>query len=308
MNELSCQTALPALHRYVDGECARAERTAVEVHLASCADCRMTLRSLRREADLLSQVASPDEPPADLFERIQARLPSRRAMFFIRHRSALVAAAAVLMLAALGLVAGQWLDGVQPPMAVVYTTGQPQARPTDADPWQPARGEQSLPAGALVRAAGGRSATLEFQDWTQLTLRADATVALLGQRRGAAHWWRLDSGELWAVFGQGRFRVDTAAGSLGGEGCEIAVRVNGRRLARAGAFWPAAYADEPGEIPRATFVVVRGHARAWNGHGSVEVHSGMETRLEPGRAPMAPRPADLAAALAWTQPTTVASA
>ncbi len=302
MNELDCPSALPALHRYVDGECPPGERTAVEVHLASCPDCRMTLRSLRREADLLSMAAGRGEPPGDLFERVQARLPSRRALFFIRHRTALVAAAAVLVLAVLGMVAGDLLDGAPEPVAVVYTTGSPEARAPDGGPWEVIRGERTLEPGSVVRAASSRLASLEFKDWTQLTLREGSRLAVLGQKRGTMHWWRLERGELWAVFGQGRFRVDTAAGSVGGEGCELAIRVSGRPLARAAGFWPSAYAEEPGEIPRTTVVVLRGTAQAWNRHGTVEVRTGMETRLEPGRAPMAPRPAAMMTAPAWTQP------
>ena len=36
------------LSEYVDGELAAGERTALEAHLATCAECRATLEELRR--------------------------------------------------------------------------------------------------------------------------------------------------------------------------------------------------------------------------------------------------------------------
>lgn len=49
------------------------ERRAVDVHLAGCAPCRA---ELARHLDTLSQVTTPEEPPAHLWDRIASELPA----------------------------------------------------------------------------------------------------------------------------------------------------------------------------------------------------------------------------------------
>ena len=66
------------LSEYVDGELAAGERTALEAHLATCADCRATLEELRTVVARAKSLE--DRPPkADLWSGIHARLtPGRR--------------------------------------------------------------------------------------------------------------------------------------------------------------------------------------------------------------------------------------
>jgi hypothetical protein len=66
------------LSEYVDGELAAGERTALEAHLVTCADCRATLEELRRV--VAHATSLEDRPPkADLWSGIHARLsPGRR--------------------------------------------------------------------------------------------------------------------------------------------------------------------------------------------------------------------------------------
>jgi anti-sigma-K factor RskA len=66
------------LSEYVDGELAAGERTALEAHLVTCADCRATLDELRRVVARATSLE--DRPPkADLWSGIHARLsPGRR--------------------------------------------------------------------------------------------------------------------------------------------------------------------------------------------------------------------------------------
>jgi hypothetical protein len=242
------------------------------------------------------------EPPKDLFQRVQGRLPSRRRLWLIRHRAPLLAAAAVIVLAGVGLVARPLLEGPVRPVTVDYTQGELEVRRGAGSDWRPLRGGGELAPGTEVRAAAGQPARLDFQDWTQLVLRGGSELTVQGEHGRVAHWWRLRKGELWAEFGPGRFQVDTAAGSVAGEACELMVRVTGRPLAHGGGFWPAAFGADAEDIPRTTVLVARGVARAWTRHGTVEVRTGMETRLEAGRPPMTPRAANLAVALAWKEP------
>ena len=311
MNDPQCHQLLNALHRYVDGECPPRERTDVEVHLAACPECRLTVRLLRREADLLGSATGHGEPPADLFDRVAARLPSRRGLFLIRHRTALVAAAAVAALAVVATLVGGALRGRPAPVAVAYATGEPLARLGDGAPWQALRAERrDLQPGTILRAQPGRVAELSFEDWTQLTLRGDSRLVVLGRRGRLMHHWRLEQGELRVDFGQEGVRIDTAAGSiasLAGRGGCVLVSVSGPPLAQARSLWhgldpwPSAHAAQPDAMPRTRVIAERGPVRVWNRYGSVVLESGMETQLEPGRLPRPARAADLVVALAWTQ-------
>jgi anti-sigma factor RsiW len=96
---------------YVDGELDPVEERAVERHLEGCAPCRALvadLRTVRAAAFTLDR----REPPADLFERIQARVAaeprsSPRLLGWPNTRTAwgtwLAAAAALLITTAIGL-------------------------------------------------------------------------------------------------------------------------------------------------------------------------------------------------------------
>ena len=66
------------LSEYVDGELASGERTALEAHLATCAECRATLEDLRRVV-ARAKALEDRAPKADLWSGIHARLtPGRR--------------------------------------------------------------------------------------------------------------------------------------------------------------------------------------------------------------------------------------
>jgi hypothetical protein len=66
------------LSEYVDGELATGEQTALEAHLATCADCRATLEDLRRVV-VRAKSLEHRPPKADLWSGIHARLtPGRR--------------------------------------------------------------------------------------------------------------------------------------------------------------------------------------------------------------------------------------
>jgi hypothetical protein len=129
------------LSEYVDGELATGEQTALEAHLATCADCRATLEDLRRV--VVRAKSLEDRPPkADLWSGIHARLTpgrqpvgsplgrpgvrlSRRFSFNVPQ---LIAASIALVLLSAG---GMWVALHQPPPVRTEYTPRPDgtARP-----------------------------------------------------------------------------------------------------------------------------------------------------------------------------------
>lgn len=66
------------LSEYVDGELAAADRTALEAHLATCADCRATVEDLRKVVERAKSLEHRP-PTSELWSNIHARLtPGRR--------------------------------------------------------------------------------------------------------------------------------------------------------------------------------------------------------------------------------------
>lgn len=98
------------LSEYLDGELAAGERSALEAHLATCADCSATIEELRRV--VARAKALEDRPPrVDLWPGIHARLtPGRRVSFSVPQ---LLAASIALVLLSGG---GVWL-ALRPPPA-----------------------------------------------------------------------------------------------------------------------------------------------------------------------------------------------
>ena len=100
------------LSEYVDGELEPAERAALEVHLAGCAECRTDLAGLRTVVSRAQSLV--DRPPSgNLWPGVAARLtaPAQRASTLATRRFAftlpqLVAASLALIVASGGMV---WL-------------------------------------------------------------------------------------------------------------------------------------------------------------------------------------------------------
>jgi len=72
------------LSEYVDGELAAGERTALEAHLGSCADCRATIEDLRK---VVARAKAIDDraPKADLWPGVAKRIGAGK-VFDIRSR------------------------------------------------------------------------------------------------------------------------------------------------------------------------------------------------------------------------------
>jgi anti-sigma factor RsiW len=118
------------LSEYLDGDLTPGERTAVDAHLASCADCRQTLAELRRVV-ARAQALDDRAPKADLWPGIAehigvvsltARRAQRRVSFTVPQ---LAAAAVVVALISAGSV---WLVSarhVTPPLTAATQTTTP---------------------------------------------------------------------------------------------------------------------------------------------------------------------------------------
>jgi anti-sigma factor RsiW len=98
------------LSDYVDGELARGERSALEAHLATCAECRTTLEDLRQVVTRAKRL-EPRPPTTDLWPGVAQRIGagkvvdirSRRFSFNVPQ---LIAASVALVLLSAG---GMWM-------------------------------------------------------------------------------------------------------------------------------------------------------------------------------------------------------
>ena len=120
------------LSEYVDGELAAGEQSALEAHLATCADCRATADELRRVVSRAKSLEARP-PKADLWSGIHARLtPGRRpgvsrdaisrSWRFSFNVPQLIAASIALVLLSAG---GMWVALHEPQVSDRYTTPRP---------------------------------------------------------------------------------------------------------------------------------------------------------------------------------------
>ncbi len=117
----ACNTYMPLLSPYIDGELVPGERISVERHLAACKDCTMRVADLRAESGLLRvgmELAADQADFKDFAQKVMARItPDRPPLFerwklalsetFLYQRGTVVTAfagAAVMLLVALPLI------------------------------------------------------------------------------------------------------------------------------------------------------------------------------------------------------------
>lgn len=109
------------LSEYLDEELDRAERSACDAHLVSCAACRSTLQALRQVV-ARAQALTDERPPADLWPGIEAGLERRtvarlRKVLRFRLPFTLPQAAAAGILLAVVSAAVVWLVQPRPQIA-----------------------------------------------------------------------------------------------------------------------------------------------------------------------------------------------
>jgi anti-sigma factor RsiW len=175
---MTCEQVRDVLDDYVDGDLAEAEFHEVELHLASCAECRQEERLLR---SLLAQAAAlPREmrPGRDLWPDLAARLRGtegargvvlRPAVSRWMRPAALAAAAAAVVIAVAG---GLWTRGPRPatPTAPAATL-LPVAAGTPGAPLLEAEREYARATAALMAAIDQQKDVLSPE--TRATLDAN---------------------------------------------------------------------------------------------------------------------------------------
>jgi hypothetical protein len=126
------------LSDYIDDELAQSERSALEAHLETCAECRATVADLRRVVTLAAGLDKSVVPGRDLWPAISARLHDPRRPLRVPFLAGWLRprfAAAVALVGLLGCGAVLWLahPGFQP---VRQTSVRPASPATmhDVDP------------------------------------------------------------------------------------------------------------------------------------------------------------------------------
>ncbi|RMH20256.1 MAG: hypothetical protein D6696_08590, partial [Acidobacteria bacterium] len=124
---MSCRFPEAALHDYLDGGLDGVGRRRVEAHLESCAACRELLADLVELGEKARALPREVEPPRDLWPAIEGRLAPRRTAPAPAWRRWQQLAAAILLLAAGGLLS-RWL---LPPVERPATAGHRAAAAVD---------------------------------------------------------------------------------------------------------------------------------------------------------------------------------
>ena len=73
-----CQQLVELVTDYLEGDLGRAERLAVEEHLADCRHCRDYVEQVRAMLVLTAGLGHASEVPDDLVDRLTARYRDRR--------------------------------------------------------------------------------------------------------------------------------------------------------------------------------------------------------------------------------------
>jgi hypothetical protein len=140
MSSPACRDMRQSLGVYVTGAIDPAERMLLDLHLATCAECREELAGLAGLPALLGRVPRHDaeriieesadlrdleEPPAELLSRLLREVAARRAAG--RWRGIVSAAAAVIFAIAAGVAGAHFLipggsPGARPPVAAQLET------------------------------------------------------------------------------------------------------------------------------------------------------------------------------------------
>src|SRR5579872_3599142 len=76
---MNCDEASVLMHALIDGELDAGHAREVEAHIAGCADCAARLREFHDLRKIMTPANLRYTAPASLRERIEGRLPQRRA-------------------------------------------------------------------------------------------------------------------------------------------------------------------------------------------------------------------------------------
>lgn len=126
---MKCRQAKNLLSPYLDGELDARGEAALAKHLAACAACRQELEVLRAISENLAEVFRRVEPPADLLQKVMARVRELEAAGRIRRAGAGVRRGPAWrkLAVGVGLAAGIGLAALQIGRAGVGPAGLPGA-------------------------------------------------------------------------------------------------------------------------------------------------------------------------------------
>ena len=63
---------------YYDGRASELTQDQIKTHVLTCADCRAFEQAFRKNADMLFKNLGPEQPPAEVWERIHATIMQKR--------------------------------------------------------------------------------------------------------------------------------------------------------------------------------------------------------------------------------------
>lgn len=140
MNTMSCRHARRHIPESLGGKLAAGVQAALDAHLAECAACREEADALRAAWDRLGRGRVPDAP-ADAWAKFAARVEGEPAGPGMGWRRPALAAAAVLVVFAGGVVTGRLTasipraadhDGTTAEYLLLLRNGEPNAPANDA--------------------------------------------------------------------------------------------------------------------------------------------------------------------------------
>jgi anti-sigma factor RsiW len=106
---MNCRRSLELMDCVLDGTATPEEEQVLHFHLSGCPSCKRAMQMNRDISSVCSQIPRP-EPPADLEQRIRARLASMPVEVLSRpsrrHRIAIVLPFVAALLIAIGILAG----------------------------------------------------------------------------------------------------------------------------------------------------------------------------------------------------------
>src|SRR5215475_7649368 len=107
-NERACERYRRYFDAYLDNELLVETNQDVLQHLNSCVECARILEGRARTKQLVRDAVTKEETPPELVGVLRSRLRTERPSFFAFNTGWMMAAAAVLLLAIVGVGSQQW--------------------------------------------------------------------------------------------------------------------------------------------------------------------------------------------------------
>lgn len=210
---MDCRQAIELIGSSADGELKDDEQTALELHLAGCAECRtMADAMLLADAELRRAFAPGRKAAERLAERVisQLQCETRAASPSPMRRGALLAAAAAGFLFAVG-VFRPWQRNLPPApqhfdafiARVALATGEPEVLPPETASWAACSPAATIETGSCVRTAPNVRCELDTPTGCQLRLDGDTEIKF-----NEPQHVELLRGQIWSNIGETGQTID----------------------------------------------------------------------------------------------------